>query len=95
MDMDILISKPKPLKVLIYLLIPLFCSIFFAISISANSLHGLSLYGPKNLKYKIDQPYEYSNPDAIKGGHLVLADFGAFTKLNPASLKGVRCTGDR
>ena len=93
MDMDKLISKPKPLKVLIYLLIPLFCSIFFAISISANSLHGLSLYGPKNLKYKIDQPYEYSNPDAIKGGHLVLADFGAFTKLNPASLKGVPAPG--
>ena len=85
--------KPNPLKVLIYLLIPLFYSIFFTISISANSLHGLSLYGPKNLKYKIDQPYEYSNPDAIKGGHLVLADFGAFTKLNPSSLKGVAAPG--
>ncbi len=55
--------------------------------------HGLSLYGPENLKYKPNQPYEFSNPDAPKGGQLVLSDFGAFTKLNPASLKGVTAPG--
>ena len=52
-------------------------------------MSGLSLYGPEDLKYKSGQSYEYSNPNAPKGGSLVLSDFGAFTKLNPASLKGV------
>ena len=51
--------------------------------------HGLSLYGPQDLKYKPGQNYKYANPNAPKGGYLVLSDFGAFTKLNPASLKGV------
>ena len=72
---------------------------FFALLIlSANSVtatpqHGLSLYGPQDLKYKAGQPYDYANPKAPKGGNLVLADFGAFTKLNPASLKGVTAPG--
>ena len=55
--------------------------------------HGLSLYGPQDLKYKPGQNYEYANPKASKGGNLVLSDFGAFTKLNPASLKGVTAPG--
>ena len=80
-------------KILIYLNISFFFLSFSSSFVSANSLHGLSLYGPKNLKYKIGQPYIYSNPKAVKGGHLVLADFGAFTKLNPASLKGVPAPG--
>ena len=80
-------------KILIYLIISFFSIIFSSSFASANSLHGLSLYGPKNLKYKIGQPYIYSSPKAVKGGHLVLADFGAFTKLNPASLKGVPAPG--
>lgn len=60
---------------------------------AAEPSHGLSLYGPQGLKYKPGQPYEYANPKAPKGGHLMLADFGAFTKLNPASLKGVLAPG--
>ena len=60
---------------------------------SAEATYGLSLYGPAGLKYKPGQPYVYANPKAPKGGHLVLSDFGAFTKLNPASLKGVPATG--
>jgi microcin C transport system substrate-binding protein len=55
--------------------------------------HGLSLYGPQDLKYKPGQNYVYANPNASKGGNLVLSDFGAFTKLNPASLKGVTAPG--
>ncbi|MBT5027216.1 MAG: ABC transporter substrate-binding protein, partial [Nitrospina sp.] len=55
--------------------------------------HGLSLYGPQDLKYKSGQSYDYANPNAPKGGSLVLSDFGAFTKLNPASLKGVIAPG--
>ena len=59
----------------------------------ATAQHGLSLYSPQDLKYKPGQSYEYANPSAPKGGSLVLADFGAFTKLNPASLKGVTAPG--
>ena len=66
-------------KILIYLIISFFIINLSSSFVSANSSHGLSLYGPKNLKYKIDQPYIYSNPKAVEGGHLVLADFGAFT----------------
>ena len=57
--------------------------------LAAQATHGLSLYGPQDLKYKPGQPYVYANPKAPKGGHLVLNTLGAFTKLNPASLKGV------
>ena len=61
--------------------------------VTATPQHGLSLYGPQDLKYNAGQPYDYANPKAPKGGNLVLADFGAFTKLNPASLKGVTAPG--
>jgi len=59
----------------------------------AEPLHGLSLYGPEGLKYKPGQAYDHANPQAPKGGHLVLSQFGAFTKLNPLSLKGVAPQG--
>ena len=59
----------------------------------ATPQHGLSLYGTQDLKYRADQSYDYANPNAPKGGNLVLSDFGAFTKLNPASLKGVTAPG--
>jgi len=45
------------------------------------------------LKYGPEELYEYAHPGAPKGGHLVLSDEGAFTKLNPASLKGVPAPG--
>ena len=66
------------------LLIPLLI-LFHTGGVFAEPRHGLSLYGPQGLKYKADEPYEYANPKATKGGHLVLSDFGAFTKLNPSS----------
>ncbi len=65
--------------------------LLFAHPVSAAPHHGLSLYG--DLKYQAGQSYDYANPNAPKGGNLVLADFGAFTKLNPASLKGVTAPG--
>jgi len=67
--------------------------LLFAQPVIATPKHGLSLYGPQDLKYNPDQPYDHANPNAPKGGNLVLADFGAFTKLNPASLKGVTAPG--
>lgn len=50
--------------------------------------HGISLYGPQDLKYKPGQCYEHANPQAPKGGTLKLFILGSFTKLNPYSLKG-------
>jgi microcin C transport system substrate-binding protein len=64
-----------------------------ALPVFAEPQHGLSLYGPEGLKYKANEAYEYANPKAPKGGHLVLSSFGAFTKLNPSSLKGVLAPG--
>ena len=73
--------------------IVIFGLLLFAHPVTATPKHGLSLYGPQDLKYNPGQPYDYANPNAPKGGNLALADFGAFTKLNPASLKGVTAPG--
>ena len=85
--------KISYLKILISTILSILYVCFFFNSVFADPLHGLSLYGPEHLKYKHGQPYDYSNPNATNGGHLVLADFGAFTKLNPSSLKGVPAPG--
>ena len=85
--------KISYLKILISPILSILYVCFFFNSVFADPLHGLSLYGPEHLKYKLGQPYDYSNPNATNGGHLVLADFGAFTKLNPSSLKGVPAPG--
>ncbi len=69
--------------------------IFTAQSVLAFPMQGLSIYGPKGLKYKPGQSYDFSNPSAPKGGHLTLSAYGAFTKLNPMSLKGVVAPGIR
>ncbi len=68
-------------------------NVLFASPAFAEPQHGLSLYGTNGLKYQPGQPYDYANPNAPKGGQLTLSDFGAFTKLNPASLKGVIAPG--
>ncbi|MBT6718360.1 MAG: ABC transporter substrate-binding protein [Nitrospina sp.] len=73
--------------------IAIFGILLIAQPVMATPKHGLSLYGPQDLKYNPGQPYDHANPKAPKGGNLVLADFGAFTKLNPASLKGVTAPG--
>lgn len=75
------------------LLLTLLFALVFATPVLATPQHGLSLYGPEGLKYKPGQPYDYANTKSPKGGQLVLSDFGAFTKLNPASLKGVTAPG--
>ncbi len=72
------------------LLLPL---LWFTQTFAASGTHGLSLYGPEGLKYGPEQAYPYANPKAPKGGRLVLAQFGAFTKINPLSLKGVPAVG--
>ena len=60
----------------------------------AEPAHGIALYGtPK-------QPpgfthFSYVNPDAPKGGRLVLGAFGSFDSLNPLIIKGVAANGIR
>lgn len=56
--------------------------------IAEEPLHGLAIYGPTDLKYGPDDPYAHANVDAPKGGLLRMSALGAFTKLNPLSLKG-------
>ena len=72
-------------RVLLLGLVLLFAPSAFA----EKTSHGLSLYGSQDLKYKSGQTYLFGNPNAPKGGRLVLSAYGAFTKLNRFSLKGV------
>lgn len=58
-----------------------------------SAQHGISLYGPSGLKYGPGEPYVHANVDAPKGGTLQLPSMGAFTKLNPQSLKGTAAPG--
>tara|TARA_B100000686_G_scaffold354794_1_gene467275 strand:+ start:2385 stop:4259 length:1875 start_codon:yes stop_codon:yes gene_type:complete len=78
------------------LFIPIVFLLSFFLNIQyldAKENHGLSLYGSEGLKYKHGEAYDHANPNAYKGGHLVLSAFGQFTKLNPSSLKGVTAPG--
>ncbi len=59
-----------------------------AVARAADPTYAISLYGPEGIKYREGQPYAHANPAAPKGGTLTLAHDGAFTKLNPFSLKG-------
>ena len=54
----------------------------------AEKTHGIAMHG--DLKYKKNFPhFDYSNPDAPKGGKVKLASIGTFDNLNPYILKGV------
>jgi len=56
---------------------------------TAAPQHALTLYGEKP-KYAADfSHFEYTNPDAPKGGVLRQAGFGSFDSLNPFINKGV------
>ncbi len=65
---------------LIVLLLVLFpCNLFAA--------HGVSIDG--KLKYQQGfSRFDYTSPDAVKGGSLILHDLGGFDKMNPFTLKG-------
>ncbi len=51
---------------------------------SAWSGHGLRAAYPASFKN-----FDYVNPDAPKGGELILSASGTFDKLNPFTLRGV------
>ena len=59
---------------------------------AAEPTHGLSKYG--DLKYPADfTHFEYTNPDAPKGGQAIQASLGTYDNLNPFILKGVAAAG--
>lgn len=58
----------------------------------SHAAHGESLDGA--LKYPPDfKRFDYTSPDAKKGGELVLHDLGSYDKLNPFTLKGAAPRG--
>lgn len=74
-----------PLKAIFLLLL-----VFFNQSAQADSAMAMG-YAPK---YAADFKYfDYVNPEAKKGGKLVLSGFGTFDSLNPYILKGISAGG--
>lgn len=76
----------------------LFLSLFICVGIylsNANAQeisHGISIFGdlkyPKNFTH-----FNYTNPDAPKGGDVKIASVGTFDSLNPFIIKGVAASG--
>ncbi len=71
---------------------PVFYSFFvllfsFLAASPLHAAHGISIDG--HLKYQPGfQHFDYTAPQAVKGGTLVLHDLGSFDKMNPFTLKG-------
>ena len=53
--------------------------IYLANLFAADKTHGLAIYGPQDLKYKENEPYEHANVNAPKGGTVYLSAQGTFT----------------
>jgi len=68
--------------------------LLFASAARAEPAHGIALYGapkqPADFAY-----FSYVNPDAPKGGRLILSAFGSYDSLNPLIVKGVAANGIR
>ncbi len=63
------------------------CLIFAAGFAHAEPQHGIAMYGQPALPQDfVSLPY--ANPDAPKGGRIVLGEVGSFDSLNPHILKG-------
>lgn len=63
-----------------------------ATSTAAEPRHGISVFG--DLKYGPDfERFDYTSPDAVKGGSVVQGTIGTFDNTNPFVLKGVPAVG--
>ncbi len=60
----------------------------------AEPVHGIALYGAPKEPPGFTH-FSYVNPNAPKGGRLVLGAFGSFDSLNPLIVKGVAVNGMR
>ena len=59
---------------------------------AGERVHGVSIFGPKALKYAKGEPFEYLNPDApIAGNFRIPSD--TFTKLTPFGITGSTAEG--
>ena len=58
----------------------------------AEPAHGIALYGAPKEPPGFTH-FSYVNPDAPKGGRLVIGAFGSFDSLNPLIIKGVAANG--
>ncbi len=56
--------------------------------------HGIALYGTPKQPADFTH-FSYVNPEAPKGGRLVISSFGSFDSLNPLIIKGVPANGIR
>jgi peptide/nickel transport system substrate-binding protein len=66
----------------------------FASPCAGEALHGIAMYGEP--KHPADMAhFPYVNPQAPKGGRLVLGELGTFDSLNPFIIKGVSASGLR
>ncbi len=66
----------------------------FSLPTHAEAQHGIAMHGAP----KYDQNFKHFdrvNPDAPKGGNIVLAEVGSFDSLNPLILKGHPAAGVR
>ena len=64
---------------------------FFCSSALGNTYKYIALYG--EAKYAGDwRSFEYANPDAPKGGRVVLPAYGTFDNFNPFIFKGIAAT---
>jgi len=65
-----------------------------AFAARAGPVHGIAMHGDP--KQPADFPYfSYVNPDAPKGGKLVLGSFGSFDSTNPLIVRGEAAAGVR
>ena len=64
-----------------------FTLILAPVGVLAESSHGLAMYGEPALPAEYTH-FPYANPDAPKGGKIVLGNTGSFDSLNPYIFKG-------
>lgn len=66
--------------------------VWLAFASPSLAAHGISLDG--KLKYPANfSQFDYTSPQAVKGGKLLLHDLGSFDKMNPFTLKGTAPAG--
>jgi peptide/nickel transport system substrate-binding protein len=68
--------------------------LLFTSAARAEPVHGIALYGAPKQPADFAH-FSYVNPDAPKGGRLVLSAFGSYDSLNPLIVKGVAANGIR
>jgi peptide/nickel transport system substrate-binding protein len=75
-------------------LLSLLVAFLIGVPAGAEPMHGIALHGLP--KQPADfQHFSYVDPDAPKGGRLILSALGSFDSLNPLIVKGVAANGIR